>query len=435
MQGDGMNINLNHIIDQVVKDKGIDRAVLVEALEAAVLSAANKKYRNTRDLEAHFNDEIGEVEVFEFVTVVEEVENSYQEIDLGEAQEIDPDVEAGDSLGMKMDASSFSRIAAQTAKQVIIQKVREAEREGVFNEFKDRLGELVNGIVRRYERGDLIIDLGRTEALLPHREQVPRENYRQGDRVRAYISDVRMATKGPQIILSRTHPALLIELFKMEVPEVSEGIVEIKAVSREPGSRAKIAVFSNDPDVDPIGACVGMRGARVQNVVSELRGEKIDIINWTPDIARFACAALSPAEVTRVYVDNDEESLEMIVPDDQLSLAIGKKGQNVRLAAKLTGWKIDIMSETRAAEAELDELTGGGNNDAAEEAEAAELLSAMTAKDAIAFIKTAESAERLTTMAEGETRVTVTRALEARVEELTAGENAADENAADEKAE
>jgi len=434
MQGDGMNINLNHIIDQVVKDKGIDRAVLVEALEAAVLSAANKKYRNTRDLEAHFNDEIGEVEVFEFVTVVEEVENSYQEIDLGEAQEIDPDVEAGDSLGMKMDASSFSRIAAQTAKQVIIQKVREAEREGVFNEFKDRLGELVNGIVRRYERGDLIIDLGRTEALLPHREQVPRENYRQGDRVRAYISDVRMATKGPQIILSRTHPALLIELFKMEVPEVSEGIVEIKAVSREPGSRAKIAVFSNDPDVDPIGACVGMRGARVQNVVSELRGEKIDIINWTPDIARFACAALSPAEVTRVYVDNDEESLEMIVPDDQLSLAIGKKGQNVRLAAKLTGWKIDIMSETRAAEAELDELTGGGNNDAAEEAEAAELLSAMTAKDAIAFIKTAESAERLTTMAEGETRVTVTRALEARVEELTAGENAADENAADENA-
>ena len=429
-----MNINLNHIIDQVVKDKGIDRAVLVEALEAAVLSAANKKYRNTRDLEAHFNDEIGEVEVFEFVTVVEEVENSYQEIDLGEAQEIDPDVEAGDSLGMKMDASSFSRIAAQTAKQVIIQKVREAEREGVFNEFKDRLGELVNCIVRRYERGDLIIDLGRTEALLPHREQVPRENYRQGDRVRAYISDVRMATKGPQIILSRTHPALLIELFKMEVPEVSEGIVEIKAVSREPGSRAKIAVFSNDPDVDPIGACVGMRGARVQNVVSELRGEKIDIINWTPDIARFACAALSPAEVTRVYVDNDEESLEMIVPDDQLSLAIGKKGQNVRLAAKLTGWKIDIMSETRAAEAELEELTGGGNNDAAEEAEAAELLSAMTAKDAIAFIKAAESVERLTTMAEGETRVTVTRALEARVEELTADENAADENAADENA-
>jgi N utilization substance protein A len=426
MQGEGMNINLNHIIDQVVKDKGIDRAVLVEALEAAVLSAANKKYRNTRDLEAHFNDEIGEVEVFEFVTVVEEVENSYQEIDLTEAREIDPDVEVGDSLGMKMDASSFSRIAAQTAKQVIIQKVREAEREGVFNEFKDRVGELVNGIVRRYERGDLIIDLGRTEALLPHREQVPRENYRQGDRVRAYISDVRMATKGPQIILSRTHPGLLAELFRLEVPEVAEGIVEIKAVSREPGSRAKIAVASHDPDVDPIGACVGMRGARVQNVVSELRGEKIDIINWTPDIARFACSALAPAEVTRVYVDNDEESLEIIVPDDQLSLAIGKKGQNVRLAAKLTGWKIDIMSETRAAEAELEELTGGGANDqeAAEPDTVEELFSAMPAKDAIAAIKELDSAAELASKVEGETRVTVQRAYEARLAELTDTESA-----------
>jgi N utilization substance protein A len=426
MQGEGMNINLNHIIDQVVKDKGIDRAVLVEALEAAVLSAANKKYRNTRDLEAHFNDEIGEVEVFEFVTVVEEVENSYQEIDLGEAREIDPDVEVGDSLGMKMDASSFSRIAAQTAKQVIIQKVREAEREGVFNEFKDRIGELVNGIVRRYERGDLIIDLGRTEALLPHREQVPRENYRQGDRVRAYISDVRMATKGPQIILSRTHPGLLAELFRIEVPEVAEGIVEIKGVSREPGSRAKIAVVSHDPDVDPIGACVGMRGARVQNVVSELRGEKIDIINWTPDIARFACSALAPADVTRVYVDNEEESLEIIVPDDQLSLAIGKKGQNVRLAAKLTGWKIDIMSETRAAEAELEELTGGGRSDDAPEETAAaeELFRAMSAKDAIEAIKSMESADELTSKAEGEKRVTVQRALETRLAELTGAETA-----------
>ena len=424
MQGEGMNINLNHIIDQVVKDKGIDRAVLVEALEAAVLSAANKKYRNTRDLEAHFNDEIGEVEVFEFVTVVDEVENSYQEIDITEAQEIDPDVETGDSLGMKMDASSFSRIAAQTAKQVIIQKVREAEREGVYNEFKERLGELVNGIVRRYERGDLIIDLGRTEALLPHREQVPRENYRQGDRVRAYISDVRMATKGPQIILSRTHPGLLIELFRMEVPEVAEGIVEIKAVAREPGSRAKIAVASNDPDVDPIGACVGMRGARVQNVVSELRGEKIDIINWTPDIARFACSALSPAEVTRVYVDSEEESLEIIVPDDQLSLAIGKKGQNVRLAAKLTGWKIDIMSETRAAEAELEELTRSGvSEDAAAGTASSELLTAMSAKDAITVVKAAESVDEITRLAEGETRVTVLRASESRAAELTDAES------------
>lgn len=354
-----MTVNLNHIIDQVVKDKGIDRAILVEALESAVLSAANKKYRNTRDLEAHFNDEMGEVELFEFVTVVEEVQDSYKEIDLEEAREIDPDVEVGDSLGMKMDASNFSRIAAQTAKQVIIQKVREAEREGVFNEFKDRVGELVNGIVRRYERGDLIVDLGRAEALLTHREQVPRENYRQGDRVRAYIADVKMSPKGPQIILSRTHPGLVAALFHFEVPEIAEGIVEIKAVAREPGSRAKIAVVSHDHDVDPVGACVGMRGSRVQNVVSELRGEKIDIIPWSPEPARFACSALAPAEVSRVYVDDEGQALEIIVPDDQLSLAIGKKGQNVRLAAKLTGWKIDIKSETRAAEAELEELRQG----------------------------------------------------------------------------
>ncbi|MEJ2698717.1 MAG: transcription termination factor NusA [Desulfuromonadales bacterium] len=364
-----MVVNLNHIIDQVVKDKGIDRAILVEALESAVLSAANKKYRNTRDLEAHFNDDLGEVELFEFVTVVDEVQDSYKEIDLEEAREIDPDVEIGDSLGMKMDASNFSRIAAQTAKQVIIQKVREAEREGVYNEFKDRVGELVNGIVRRYERGDLIVDLGRAEALLPHREQVPRENYRQGDRVRAYVSEVKMSPKGPQIILSRTHPGVVAALFHFEVPEISEGIVEIRAVAREPGSRAKIAVISHDPDVDPVGACVGMRGSRVQNVVSELRGEKIDIIPWTPDIARFACSALSPAEVTRVYVDNEEQAMEIIVPDDQLSLAIGKKGQNVRLAAKLTGWKIDIKSETRAAEAELEELREGA--EAEEEVEEA----------------------------------------------------------------
>ena len=349
--------NLNHIIDQVVKDKGIARAVLVEALESAVLSAANKKYRNTRDLEAHFNDEIGEVELFEFVTVVEEVNDSYKEIDLAEAREIDPEVENGDSLGMKMEAGNFSRIAAQTAKQVIIQKVREAEREKIYTEYKDRVGELVNGIVRRYERGDLVVDLGLSEGLLPHREQVPRENYRQGDRARVYISEVKMSTKGPQIILSRSHPGLVAALFHFEVPEIAEGIVEIKAVAREAGSRTKIAVASYDSDVDPVGACVGMRGSRVQNVVSELRGEKIDIIPWTPDVARFVCSALAPADVTRIYVDNEDQSLEVIVPDDQLSLAIGKKGQNVRLAAKLTGWKIDIKSETRAAEAAMEEFS------------------------------------------------------------------------------
>ncbi len=359
--------NLNHIIDQVVKDKGIDRDVLIDALESAVLSAANKKFRNTRDLEAHFNPEIGEVEVFEFVTVVDEVVDSYKEIDINEAREIDPEAEAGDSLGMMMEAGSFSRIAAQTAKQVIIQKVREAEREGIFNEFSDRVGEVVNGIVRRYERGDLIVDLGRAEALLPGREQVPRENYRQSDRVRAYISEVKLSAKGPQIILSRTHPGLLISLFTSEVPEIAEGIVEIKAAVREPGSRAKMAVLSHDVDVDPVGACVGMRGSRVQNVVTELRGERIDIIPWTHDPARFACAALAPAEVSRVYIDDEDQSMEIIVPDDQLSLAIGKKGQNVRLAAKLIGWKIDIKSESRAQEEEQDEEPVSSERQAAED--------------------------------------------------------------------
>ncbi len=347
------NFNLKHTIEQIVKEKAIDKSVVIEALEQAVLTAANKKFRNTRDLEAHYNEEVGEVELFEFVTVVDEVQDSYKEIDLEEAKEVDPDVEIGDSLGMKMDASGFTRIAAQTAKQVIIQKVREAERETIFNEFKGRVGELINGVVRRFERGDLIVDLGRAEAFLPHKDQAPREVYRQGDRVKALITDIRMTTKGPQILLSRIHPDVLAKLFEGEVPEIAEGIVEVKGVVREPGSRSKIAVYSYDTDVDPVGACVGMRGSRVQNVVSELRGEKIDIIPWSDDIARFACSALAPASVTKVYVDDENREMEIIVADDQLSLAIGKRGQNVRLAAKLTGWKIDIKSETRAAEAEL----------------------------------------------------------------------------------
>ncbi|CAG0967440.1 transcription termination factor NusA [Geobacter sp.] len=361
--------NLKHIIDQIVKEKGIDRDIVVEALEQAVLTAANKKYRNTRDLEAHYNPEVGEVELFEFVTVVDEVMDSYKEIDMEEAREVDPDVEVGDSLGMKMDASGFTRIAAQTAKQVIIQKVREAERETIFNEFKDRIGELINGVVRRFEKGDLVVDLGRAEALLSNKEQAPREVYRQGDRIKALIMDIRMTPKGPQILLSRTHPGVLAKLFEAEVPEIAEGIVEIKSVVREPGSRSKIAVYSHDSDVDPVGACVGMRGSRVQNVVSELRGEKIDIIPWSEDPARFACNALQPATVSKVYIDEDNNALEIIVADDQLSLAIGKKGQNVRLAAKLTGWRIDIKSETRAAEAELLEFSSfdGSAEEAVEE--------------------------------------------------------------------
>ena len=347
------SFSLKHTIDQIVKEKGIDKGVILEALEQAVLTAANKKFRNTRDLEAHYNEEIGEVELFEFVTVVEEVEDSYREIDMAEAREIDAEVEVGDSLGIKMDATDFSRIAAQTAKQVIIQRVREAERETIFNEFKDRVGELINGVVRRFEKGDMVVDLGRAESILPHKEQAPREVYRQGDRIKALITDIRMTTKGPQIMLSRVHPNVIEKLFEAEVPEVAEGIVEIMGVVREPGSRAKIAVYSHEPDVDPVGACVGMRGSRVQNVVSELRGEKIDIIPWSEDIARFVCNALAPAAVSKVYVDEDNRSMEIVVADDQLSLAIGKRGQNVRLAAKLTGWKIDMKSESRVAEAEL----------------------------------------------------------------------------------
>lgn len=345
--------NLKNTIDQIVKEKGIDKKIVLDALEQAVLTAANKKYRNTRDLEAHFNEEIGEVELFEFVTVVDEVQDSYKEIDLEEAREVDPDVEIGDSLGMKMDASDFTRIAAQTAKQVIIQKVREAERETIYNEFIERKGELVNGIVRRYEKGELIVDLGRAEAVLPQNEQAPREVYRQGDRIKALITRIEMTGKGPQIVLSRVNPAMLAKLFEGEVPEIAEGIVEVKGVVREPGSRAKIAVYSHDGNVDPVGACVGMRGARVQNVVSELRGEKIDIIPWSEDIARFACNALAPAVVSKIYIDDESSAMEIIVADDQLSLAIGKRGQNVRLAARLTGWRIDIKSETRAAEAEM----------------------------------------------------------------------------------
>ncbi|MGB4600481.1 MAG: transcription termination factor NusA [Trichlorobacter sp.] len=350
------NVNLKQAIEQIVKEKGIDRQVVVEAMEQAVLSAANKKYRNTRNLEAHFNPDTGEVELFEYVVVVDEVQDSYTEISLDEAHEMDPECEIGDELGEKIDSSDFGRIAAQTAKQVIIQKVREAERETVFNEYKDRQWEIVTGQVRRFERGDLLIDLGRAEAILPSKEQMPREVYRPGDRIRAMITDVGMTTKGPQIVLSRTHPQMLANLFEAEVPEISEGIVEIVNVVRDPGSRAKIAVASHDRDVDPVGACVGMRGSRVQNVVSELRGEKIDIIPWSGDMARFVCNALSPAQVTKVFMDEEQRTLEVIVPDDQLSLAIGKRGQNVSLAARLTGCRIDIKSEAKDTEEEVEEF-------------------------------------------------------------------------------
>lgn len=349
-------VSLKQAIEQIVKEKGIDRQVVIEAMEQAVLSAANKKYRNTRNLEAHYNNDTGEVELFEYVVVVEEVQDSYTEISLEEAREMDPECEVGDELGEKIDSGDFGRIAAQTAKQVIIQKVREAERETVFNEYKDRQWEIVTGQVRRFERGDLLIDLGRAEAILSGKEQMPREVYRPGDRIRAIITDIAMTTKGPQIILSRTHPQMLAKLFEAEVPEIGEGLVEIVNVVRDPGSRAKIAVASHDRDIDPVGACVGMRGSRVQNVVSELRGEKIDIIPWSADIARFVCNALSPAQVVKVFMDEEQRTLEVIVPDDQLSLAIGKRGQNVSLAARLTGCRIDIKGEGKVEEGDLEEF-------------------------------------------------------------------------------
>jgi N utilization substance protein A len=325
---------------------------------------------------------------------VDEVQDSYKEIDLEEAREIDPDVEIGDSLGEKLDASGFTRIAAQTAKQVIIQKVREAERETIFNEYSDRQWEIITGMVRRFEKGELLIDLGRAEAVLPSKEQMPREVYRPGDRIRAIITEIRMTTKGPQIILSRTHPSMLAKLFEAEVPEIAEGIVEINAVVRDPGSRAKVAVSSNDRDVDPVGACVGMRGARVQNVVSELRGEKIDIIPWSEDIARFACNALSPAQVSKVFVDEDNRTLEIVVADDQLSLAIGKRGQNVSLAARLTGCRIDIKSESKAAEAELQEFSSYDGTQVDEEEPADEAVVTEVAADEVSEQTSDNTAEK-----------------------------------------
>jgi transcription termination/antitermination protein NusA len=346
-----MQQDLNRVIEQVSKEKGIDKSILIAALETAMVSAAKKTFGHQRKIEAQFNPEIGEVELFEAKTVVESVTDAAVEVGLSEAKEsLDPDAEIGDELLCKLDSSMFGRIAAQAAKQNIVQRVRDAEREIIYNEFKGREGQLVNGIVQRFERRNIIVNLGRTDAILPEKEQVPRERYRQGDRIRAYIVSVEITSRGPQIVLSRTHPGMLIQLFAQEVPEIYEGIVEVKGAAREPGGRAKIAVISNDSDVDPVGACVGMKGTRVQAVVQELRGEKIDIVHWIPDQAEYVCRALAPAKVSKIIIDDDEHSMEVIVPDDQLSLAIGKKGQNVRLGARLTGWRIDVRSEAEAEE-------------------------------------------------------------------------------------
>jgi transcription termination/antitermination protein NusA len=343
-----MGINLNRMIDQVAKEKGIARDTLLEALEAALVSAARKKYGNRVDLEAQYSEDTGEMEIFLFKDVVENVEDSTTQIDIKTARrELDPEAEIGDQLGVKMEAETFGRIAAQTAKQVIIQKVKDAERENIYAEYKDRKNDVVTGVVQRFEKRNIVVNLGRAEAILPFGEQIPRENHRQGDRIRALILDVRRTQKDPQIILSRANPAFLVTLFEQEVPEIAEAIVRIMCAAREPGQRAKIGVRSSDADVDPVGACVGMKGSRVQAVVQELRGEKIDIIPWHDDPAHFVCNALAPAEISKVIIDQHSHTMEVVVADDQLSLAIGKKGQNVRLAAKLTGWKIDVRSESK----------------------------------------------------------------------------------------
>ena len=346
--------DIKRVVDQVSRDKGIDREILIKALEEALRSAARKKFGSKFDIEVKYNEEIGEIEVFQFKEVVEEVTEPDIQISLEEGYKLDPECEIGDSLGTKMDTSTFGRIAAQSAKQVIIQKMKDAERDAIYSNFINRKGEIINGIAQRIDRGDIIVNLGNTEGILRFRDQVPKETYRRGDRVRAYITDVLYDSRGPQIVLSRTHPNFLINLFKMEVPEISEGIVDIKGAAREPGNRSKFAVSSNDSDIDPVGACVGMKGSRVQNVVQELRGEKIDIIAWHVDAAKFVCNALAPAEISRVIIDEESRLMEVIVPDEFLPVAIGKGGQNVRLASKLTGWHLDVKSETLYSQAMKD---------------------------------------------------------------------------------
>ncbi|HEY0192393.1 MAG TPA: transcription termination factor NusA [Kofleriaceae bacterium] len=369
---------LDVVLDQVGRDKNIDKSVLINALEQAILTAAKRTFGLNREMEAKFNAETGSVDLFLIINVVDEDDAiEGREITVSEATKVGLEAELGDELlfqvfyraedddrareqdekfgqliDLKNASKKFGRIAAQTAKQVIYQRVREAERDNVYNEFKDRKGEIISGAVRRFERGALVVDVGKAEAVLPMREQVPRESYRVGDTIKAYCLDIDRNARGPQVIMSRTHKGLLEKLFEQEVPEIFEKIVRIESSAREPGARAKIAVSSRDRDVDPVGACVGMKGSRVQAVVQELRGEKIDIVPYDDDPARFVCNAIAPAEVSRVIIDAEGHRMELIVPDDKLSLAIGKKGQNVRLASQLTGWRIDIHSESKIYELE-----------------------------------------------------------------------------------
>jgi N utilization substance protein A len=347
---------LLQVADAVAREKTIDREEVLEAMEQAIQKAGRAKYGHEKDIRATIDRKTGEVKLSRWTEVVETVENESTQIPFTLAQKIKPGIQLGEFIVDPLPPIDFGRIAAQTAKQVIVQRVREYERKRQYNEYKDRVGEIVNGIVKRTEYGNLMVDLGRAEALLRRDELIPRESYRNGDRVRAYIYDVREETRGPQIFLSRTHPNFLARLFAQEVPEIYDGIIEIKAVARDPGSRAKMAVISHDSSIDPVGACVGMRGSRVQAVVQELQGEKIDIIPWSADPATFVVNALAPAEVSKVVLDEENRRIEVVVPDDQLSLAIGRRGQNVRLASQLTRWDIDILTEAEESERRQEEF-------------------------------------------------------------------------------
>ncbi|MCK6441261.1 MAG: transcription termination factor NusA [Elstera cyanobacteriorum] len=349
-------MELLQVADTVAREKGIDREEVLVAMEQAIQKAGRSKYGIEHDIRAEIDRGSGEIRLRRFREVVETVENEATQISLVEAQDRNPDAEIGDFLTEPLPPIEFGRIAAQTAKQVIVQRVRDAERDRQFKEFKDRVGEIINGVVKRVEFGNVTVDLGRAESILRRDELLPRETFRPGDRVRAYIYDVRREQRGPQIFLSRTHPQFMAKLFSQEVPEVYDGIIEIRAVARDPGSRAKIGVHSNDASIDPVGACVGMRGSRVQAVVGELQGEKIDIIPWSPDPATFVVNALAPAEVAKVVLDEEAHRIDVIVPDDQLSLAIGRRGQNVRLASQLTGWDIDIMTEKQDSERRQEDI-------------------------------------------------------------------------------
>ncbi len=343
-------LELLQIADAVAREKLIDRELVIEAMEDSLGKAARSRYGAEYDIRAFIDRKSGEIQMSRAMEVVEEVENHFTEISLAEAQLKNPAAEVGAFITDPLPPMDFGRVAAQTAKQVIVQKVREAERERQYEEFKDRIGEIINGVVKRVEYGNVIVDLGRGEAMLRRDQLIPRETYRTGDRIRAYIKDVRSEMRGPQIFLSRTAPEFMAKLFSMEVPEIYDGVIEIKAVARDPGSRAKIGVISYDNSIDPVGACVGMRGSRVQAVVNELQGEKIDIIPWNEDAATFIVNALQPAEVSKVVMDDEAQRIEVVVPEDQLSLAIGRRGQNVRLASQLTGWDIDILTDAEESE-------------------------------------------------------------------------------------